>query len=467
MPRRNLFALVMIGAVSLLCWQTTRGAGSKDKDDAMELYGVFVDAVEQVQANYVRSVSRRELLESALRGMLQHLDPHSAFINEADLKRFKRDIEGSFSGIGIQVDIDDQNRLRVIAPLEGSPAAEAGILAGDVIVEIDGKSTEGFTTTEAVDALKGRPGTGVTLKVVHRGNPPKPETISLNRAIIEVPSVEGVAREANLHWNYMLDKDKKIGYIRITSFIQKTTEEVQKAVEELKQQGMKGLIIDLRDNPGGLLSSAVEVSDLFVESGKIVSTKGRNTPERVFEAEKEGTYSDFPMAVIINEGSASAAEIVSACLQDKKRAVIVGQRSYGKGSVQNILDLEDGNSVLKLTVAAYMRPSGKNIHRFKDAKESDDWGVTPDEGYEVKYTPEEHMAWILSRRDPNSPSAAAVRRRFNRDRAEPKDTPKADGDQSKAAPEGRKPFVDRQLDKAVSYLKEKLSAENDQEQPKN
>jgi carboxyl-terminal processing protease len=442
----------MVGAVSLLCWQTTQGAKPKDKDDVMELYGVFVDAVEQVEANYVRPVSRRELLENALKGMLQNLDPHSAYINQADWKRFKRQIEGSFSGIGIQVDNDDNNRLVVISPLVGTPAHSAGILAGDVILEIDGKSTEGITIDKAIEILQGRPGTSVSLKILHAASK-KAESVTLNRAIIEVPSVLGDTREADGHWNFMLDKDKKIGYIRITSFIQKTADELRKALDELKEQGMKGLIIDLRDNPGGLLSSAVEVSDLFIDSGKIVSTKGRNTPEKIFEAQKEGTYSDFPMAVIVNEGSASAAEIVSAALQDHKRAAIVGQRSFGKGSVQNILDLEDGNSVLKLTVATYWRPSGKNIHKFKDSKESDDWGVSPDAGLEIKYTPEEHVAWVLSqiKKDHDRLPFVPKPDRNGKDKEKGKDA-------EKAAHASDKPFEDRQLEKAVAVVKDKLAA---------
>ena len=162
---------------------------------------------------------------------------------------------------------------------------------------------------------------------------------------------------------------------------------------------MKALILDLRDNPGGLLGAAVEVSDLFVDEGLIVSTKGRNTVSKTYEAQKEGTYDDFPMVVLVNQNSASAAEIVSACLQDHNRAIVVGQRSYGKGSVQNIIDLEDGKSVLKLTVATYQRPSGKNIHRFKNAKDSDEWGVSPNPGMEVKLTPSQYTTWFVGRRD--------------------------------------------------------------------
>src|SRR5581483_9380502 len=168
------------------------------------------------------------------------------------------------------------------------------------------------------------------------------------RAIIDVPSILGDSRKPDDTWDFMYDKDRKIAYIRITSFIQNTTEELKKALQDLKAQGMRGLVLDLRDNPGGLLSAAVEVSDLFVGDGLIVSTKGRNTVTKTYEAQKDATFEEFPLVVLVNQNSASAAEIVSACLQDHKRAKVVGQRTYGKGSVQNIIELEDGNSVLKL-----------------------------------------------------------------------------------------------------------------------
>src|SRR5262249_54107403 len=187
----------------------------------------------------------------------------------------------------------------------------------------------------------------------------------------------------------------------ITSFIQNTAEELKKALVELKAEGLRGLVLDLRDNPGGLLGAAVEISDMFVSEGLIVSTKGRNTVSKTYEAQKDATFEDFPVVVLVNQNSASAAEIVSACLQDHKRAKVVGQRTYGKGSVQNIIELEDGNSVLKLTVATYQRPSGKNIHRFKNAKPSDEWGVSPDPGLEVKLFPgPDSEKWYFARHDP-------------------------------------------------------------------
>jgi len=438
MPRRNLYAIAMVGAVSLLCWQVSQGA--KPKDDVSEMYGVFVDAVEQVQQNYVRPVSRRELMESALKGMLSNLDPHSAYINTSDWKSFRRQIEGKFGGVGMTVEADeDTKRLKVIAPMVGTPAYAAGVMAGDLILDIDGVSTEGLTIDKAVEQLQGQPGTPVKLNILHEGAE-KPEVLSVTRAIIEIPSVMGDRRKPNDEWEFMIDQDRKIGYIRITNFIADTADNVKDALESLKKEGMKGLVLDLRDDPGGLLSSAVEISDLFVEEGKIVSTKGRNTAEKTFEAHKEGTYTGFPMVVLVNHNSASASEILAACLQDHNRALVVGERSFGKGSVQNILDLEDGNSVLKLTVATYWRPSGKNIHRFKNAKESDEWGVTPSPGLDLKMSREEYHNWFLGRRE----------RDFLSSRNKPKpDDPKKD--------DKKKPFADKQLDKALSVLSEKLA----------
>ncbi|MBV8233821.1 MAG: S41 family peptidase, partial [Planctomycetaceae bacterium] len=312
--------------------------------------------------------------------------------------------------------------------------------------------------------------TSVKLTVLHEGTE-KAETLSMTRAIIDVPSVLGDNRKSDDAWDFMLDKENKIGYLRITSFIQNTTEELKKALDELKAEGMKALILDLRDDPGGLLGAAVEVSDLFVDEGLIVSTKGRNTISKTYEAEKEGTCDDFPMVVLVNQNSASAAEIVSACLQDHNRAVVVGQRSYGKGSVQNIIDLEDGKSVLKLTVATYQRPSGKNIHRFKNAKDSDEWGVSPNPGMEVKLTTSQYTSWLLARRDRD---LATVGRRHNehgdqkdgvtKDEGNKPDTkdagpkPREDDPAKEKEQANAKPFVDRQLDKAVEVIKEKLAA---------
>jgi len=473
MARRTYFAFAMIGSVSLFCWQASLVA--KPKDEMLELYGLFVDAVEKVETNYVRPVSRRELLESALEGMLQNLDPHSSYINTGEWRQFRRQIEGKFGGIGIQVGLDQESgRLRVIAPMVGTPAYEAGVLAGDLIVEIDGQSAEGMSPDKAAEFLMGRPGTDVKLSVLHEGSE-DPDPLSITRAIIEVPTVLGDHRKPDDQFDFMLDKDKKIGYVRIATFSQNTTEELKKALDQLKEEGAKGLIIDLRDDPGGLLSAAVEVTDLFLDKGEIVSTKGRNTQSRKYDAQKDGPYENLPLVVLINQNSASASEIVAAALQDHKRAVIVGQRSYGKGSVQNIIDLDGGNSVLKLTVASYYRPSGENIHRFRNARNSDKWGVSPDKGAEVKLTHSEFFRWFEGRRARDLESAAKGHRKTpaaSPEGAKPKvlqPNEKAEGkadvkkDQGKAEAKAKSrrqsagALVDKQLDKALEIIKAKIA----------
>jgi carboxyl-terminal processing protease len=479
MSRRNVLALAMIGAVSLFCWQATQGA--KPKDEMLELYGLFVDAVEKVEANYVRPVSRRELLESALEGMLQNLDQHSSFINTSEWKQFRKQIEGKFGGIGIQVGVDPETaRLRVIAPMVGTPAYEAGVLAGDQIMEIDGTSTEGMGPDKAVDVLTGRPGTDVKLTVLHEGTE-QAETVTITRAFIEVPSVLGDHRQPNDQWDFMFDKDKKIGYVRVTGFIQNTADELRKALDQLREEGAKGLILDLRDNPGGLLSAAVEISDMFMDNsgkfdGKIVSTEGRNTIPKEYRAQKDSPYEDLPLIVLINQNSASASEIVSAALEDNNRATVIGQRSYGKGSVQNILELEDGSSVLKLTVASYHRPNGDNIHRFRDSKSSDKWGVSPSSGMEVKLTPSEYVKWFVARRERDMKSAAKGRSHKpaaakpdadkDKEKAKVKDEKKGkdegktktdDKPKARTLHDSAGPFVDRVLDKALEVMRAKLA----------
>lgn len=435
LSRRKWFPIVGLTALALLWWAPSQGA--KPKDEMLELYGVFVDAVEQVEANYVRPVPRKELLESALKGMLLSLDPHSTYFTQEQWTQFLKEIGESFTGIGVSIEIDpDTKRLRVLSPLPGSPAYTAGVLPGDIIIEIDGKPTEGMNRDQAIEALQGRPGTQVTLKIVHLRSS-QPVDVTLTRQIIQPPSVVGDVRKADDKWDFLIDKDKKLGYVRITNFIQETPDEVKAAVEELQAQGAKGLVIDLRDNSGGLLSAAVAIADLFLKDGVIVTTKGRNQRDQVYEAEEEGTLADIPIVVLINQYSASASEILASALQDHKRAVVVGQRSYGKGSVQHSLPLDNGKSVLKLTVATYWRPSGKNIHRFAGASPSDEWGVSPDEGMEVKWTPEEYIAWAQARR--------------KRDLIAHGLAPEG----AKQEPEPERP-KDTQLDKALEVLRGKI-----------
>jgi carboxyl-terminal processing protease len=473
-----------------------------EKEDDYELQRILVDTLDQVQRNYVREVSRRKLVEAAIKGILAELDPYSSYISPEEMDRFRTTVESEFGGIGIQISVED-GQLRVRSPLVGTPAYRAGLMAGDQIVEIDGKSTRGISEDEAVRRLKGRAGTSVTLTVIHAGKT-SGEKVSLTREMIHIDTVLGDRRKPNDRWNFMLDPQKGIGYVRVAAFSRETAHELRQALEELKGQRLRGLIVDLRFNPGGLLTSAIEVSGLFISKGRIVSTAGRNVPERVWEARKDGAFEGFPMAILVNRYSASASEIVSACLQDHHRAVVVGERTWGKGSVQNVIPLDDGapateaqsspdrpgpRSALKLTTAGYRRPSGKNIDRLPGAKESDAWGVVPDAGFEVKLSDHETLALMKYRHDrdvvpPKKPPAAAKPTSPPVAPAAPAKptsppvapaagsgpTKKSDASPGKSAgpsepakkpaaqsaqpdsEEPSTPFVDRQLQKAIEYL---------------
>jgi carboxyl-terminal processing protease len=374
----------------------------KDKDvDDYELMQMFVETFKQIDANYVKDISRKELVEAAIRGMITELDPYSSYIDEEEKASFEQDVTQEFGGIGIQVNFDPSTKtIQVISPLPGTPAYKAGIKAGDRIVEIEGQEVKDFKpgseTNTAVRLMKGPAGGIVKLGIQREGST---DTIKfeVERAVIKVATVMGDTYAKDGKWNYMLDETNKIGYIRLTHFTANTTSELKRAMGDLVEQGMKGLILDLRFNPGGLLTAATEICDMFIESGKIVSTKGRNTPERTWEARKRGTYGNFPMAILVNHYSASASEIVSACLQDHKRALIIGERTWGKGSVQNVIDVNGGASSLKLTTASYHRPSGKNIHRFPGATDKDEWGVMPDDGFKIEYNNRQLSDYLLYR----------------------------------------------------------------------
>ena len=449
----------------------TAAAAERAKDEEYyELYKVFAETMFQVEQNYVQNVDRRKLMEAAIRGLLDELDPYSNFISPDEIDRFKTSVESQFGGIGIQITLD-REQLKVLSPLVGSPAYLAGIEAGDSILEIEGKPTDGITLDEAVRKLKGEAGTKVTLTLLHRRDNRR-ETVTIERKIIEVETVLGDRRKPDDAWDFMLDEKRKIGYVRLTAFSRNTADDLEAALEDLKKRDLKGLVIDLRFNPGGLLKSAIDVADLFVAEGRIVSTKGRNTIERPVNARKPGTFEGFPIAVLVNRYSASASEIVSACLQDHKRAVIVGERTWGKGSVQNVIELEQGHSALKLTTAAYMRPSGKNIHRFPDSKESDAWGVMPDKDFELKLSDGEMSDLVRVRRqrdlltESHSPGIKPSAGSKPSGAAGETEAPPAKSDPKKEAakplkvppgtPASTEPksadFVDRQLKRALDYL---------------
>lgn len=465
MYRRNVGWMIVVAIGSVACWQAAQSAPQKDED--AELYRLFVDALEHVDRSYVKTVNRRELVEAAINGMLENLDPYSNFYGEKEAKQFDRQTKGKFGGIGVQIGLKekDETFLTVISPLVGTPAYEAGLLAGDRITHVNGESVKGLSQSDVVDRLTGPAGSEVKLTVSH---PPYTSEfeVTLIRATINMESVLGDQHGKDDQWDFMLDKENKIAYIRISSFFETTKDELEKAIGQAMKEGMKGLIIDLRFNPGGLLSAAIGVSDLFVSEGRIVSTEGRNTEPRRYDAEKEGTLPDFPLAILVNHYSASASEIVSACLQDHGRAVVIGERTWGKGSVQNVISLEDGNSVLKLTTASYQRPSGHNIHRFKDSSEKDEWGVKPDPGFEVKLTPAEERAYLIYRQERDRVLGKPTELKKNREafekyQAEQKkiaDAKKKASEKDGEKTEPAKPFVDLQLNRALAYLREKTGA---------
>ncbi len=410
---------------------------------------LVVDVLEEVQKKYVRELDQdkmRELVENMITGGLKELDPHSGFMNVKDYKAFRQQSAGKFGGVGIRLGIDQRTgQFLVESPMPGTPAYEAGVIAGDLILKVDGKSLDNWTQDKLVEAIQGDPGTDVVLTVLHEGTK-KPVDIKITRAEIKVDSVMGDTRDkADLKkWHFWVDPNSRIAYVRITHFGATTVEELTRVVDGLQKAGMKGLVVDLRGNPGGLLRAAVEVSSMFLPEGKnIVTTKGRGgSVEEAFNSKqkgniKPGTY--YPMAILLNRYSASASEIVAAALQDHARAIIVGERSFGKGSVQNLIEMEENTTALKLTTASYWRPSGRNIHRFPDAKEEDEWGVKPDKGYEVKLTTEEMSEYYKWRRERD------VLRR-------PGEEPKPENGDKKA----KKEFRDKVLDKALEYLRTEI-----------
>jgi carboxyl-terminal processing protease len=328
------------------------GSGSSYVAYAKERYQdlqTFAKVLNLVQQYYVEEVDTQKLIYGGIKGMLSELDPHTNFLPPEIYKEFESETTGEFGGIGIEITVQN-DILTVISPIEDTPAWEAGIQAGDKIVEINGESTKGFSLAEAAQRMRGKRGSKVRMGIF-RESFDKPKEFVIERGIVKVRSVK------------MTELEDGYAYIRLTSFIENSGPDMEKALKtvESKYKHINGVILDLRRNPGGLLDQAVKVSDLFLEKGIIVSTIGRNKKEKeVISAKKEGTFSGFPVIVLINEYSASASEIVAGALQDNKRAVIMGQQSFGKGSVQSVVKLGDGSG-LKLTVARYYTPSGRSI----------------------------------------------------------------------------------------------------------
>jgi carboxyl-terminal processing protease len=464
MSRWNLAWLLGLFAVTLVGLSISHSAplGETSLQKKHENVRLLVDVLEEVQQKYVKELDdakMRALVENMISSGLEHLDPHSSFMNAEEYQAFQKMSHGKFGGIGIKIVADRvTGQILVETPMVGTPAYEAGVQAGDVIVKIDGKSTESLLQKDVVEMIQGEPGQKVTLTVLHEGEK-KPVDIAITRARIEVDSVLGDTPLDNpaRKWEYTIDQDNGIAYVRLTAFTETTAEELTRVIEYLQRQKMRGLILDLRNNPGGLLKAAVEVSSLFLPEGKrIVSTRGRNQREEVFDARanpKLPPGTNYPITILLNRHSASASEIVAAALQDHLRAIIIGERSYGKGSVQNVIPMENGTTALKLTTASYWRPSGKNIHRSPDSKETDEWGVRPNSGFEVKVTDEERVQYFKYRRQ---------RDVLRKPGARPKETKEAretDSAKKKAR------FHDRVLEKALEYIRGELNKNANQGRP--
>jgi carboxyl-terminal processing protease len=316
---------------------------------AYEELSTFGEVLHMIQINYVEEVEIKDLIKGAIRGMLRTLDPHSSYMTPDMFKEMQIETSGEFGGLGVEIGIRDGG-LTVISPIEDTPAYRAGLKSGDKIIKIDGKSTKDMSLTDAVKIMRGKKGTSVTLTIARLGlRMPKEYTIV--RDIIKLKSVRSSVLE------------KGIGYVKINSFQEKTGVDLVKILKKFKDEDNleKGLVLDLRNNPGGLLNQAVAVSDAFISSGLVVYTDGRLKSQRTqFSAHEKGTFKDFPIVILVNSGSASASEIVAGALQDHKRAIVVGEKTFGKGSVQTIMKLDDG-SALRLTTAKYYTPNGRSI----------------------------------------------------------------------------------------------------------
>ena len=308
----------------------------------------FTEVFSKVKSDYVESVDDKKLIEDAIRGMLNGLDPHSAFLNTSEFSDLKIGTTGQFGGLGIEVGMEN-GFVKVISPIDDTPASRAGVQASDLIIKLDERSVKGMTLNEAVKIMRGKPNTSIDLTIVREGEP-KPLVISITREIIRVKSVK----------NRMLEPG--FGYVRITNFQSRTTTDLLKAISDLqKEEKLKGMVLDLRNNPGGVLNGAVGVSDAFIDDGLIVYTEGRiDDSSHRYLATPGDSLNGAPLVVLVNGGSASASEIVAGAIQDHKRGIILGTKSFGKGSVQTIQELRNGSAV-KLTTARYFTPNGRSI----------------------------------------------------------------------------------------------------------
>ncbi len=359
-PIRHVKKVVMISAVLLLLTLSLGGGVASKSNESAATYEnlkLFTEVLSIIQSQYVDEVPPKDVIYGAIKGTLRGLDPHSSFLDPEMYREMQVETSGSFGGLGIEITLKD-DVLTVVAPIEGTPAYRAGILSGDRIVKIEGLSTKDMQLADAVKRMRGKPGTKVTISVAREGWS-EPKDFPIVREQIRVQSVKSQQLEPGIE------------YIRLRQFQEQTSGDLEAALEKYSKEGkIQGLILDLRNNPGGLLTSSVEVTEKFIDSGRlVVYTEGRVRNQNMrFQANSKRIYADFPMVVLVNQGSASASEIVAGALQDWGRAVVIGTQTFGKGSVQTIIPLSDGSG-LRLTTAKYYTPKGRSIHGK---------GVTPD-----------------------------------------------------------------------------------------
>ncbi len=352
-----IFMVVLAASLTMGAYDSQKANKTQSKDDIFKEIELFGDAISVIRSDYVTDVDSKKVIYGSLRGMLSSLDDFSSFLDPDEYKEITVEAKGEFGGIGIEIAVKD-GIITIITPIAGTPADAAGIKPGDKIVRINGKTTKDLTLSDAVKMMRGEPGTQLVL-TIWREKEEKVLDVTVKRAIINVTSIKDA---------YLLED--KIGYIRLIEFQEKAARELEERLKKLEKEGMNGLILDLRNNPGGLLDSAIDVSEKFLAKDQvIVSTKSRNPSQNaVFRSKGVGVHPQYPIIVLVNEGSASASEIVAGALRDNKRALLLGKKTFGKGSVQTVIPLKDG-SALRLTTASYYTPNGKSIMNL---------GITPD-----------------------------------------------------------------------------------------
>ena len=347
----KIICRLLVVVASVACWSSPVYAASANSKETMKLLELFGDVFDKVKKDYVETVEDKVLIEAAINGMLTSLDPHSSYLDEKAFNEMRIQTKGEFGGLGIEVTMEN-GLVKVVSPIDDTPAFRAGMKSGDYISRIDGESVMGTTLSDAVEKMRGKPGTDIELTVLREGAS-EPLIVKVTRDVIKIKSIRA-RREDN------------IAYIRITSFSEQTSESLEKelktVMKDIGESKFEGMVLDLRNNPGGLLDQAIEVSDLFLTQGEIVSTGGRVADgNKRFNATAGDVISGKPIVVLINGGSASASEIVAGALQDHKRAVLVGTKSFGKGSVQTVIPLSVSNGAMRLTTSRYYTPSGRSI----------------------------------------------------------------------------------------------------------